>query len=220
MSVFGPRAQSRSTTLLLVAAVHGLIFWGIWRVRAPVAQEVETFASVMFFVPKAASQHTLAATTPGAVRGSRASRARRSLPSPPQQPQRAESATAITLPATPSARIDWSGQLAGIAQAELDKEAKARTQLSALTRRFELQPDPRNPGPATASTFRWYQAGIHHIDTRGSLPVLVLNDHCVMLMFIIPFCRIGHIESHGDLFDNAARVHDERLATPGPNEVP
>ena len=168
MSVFGPRAQSRSTALLLVAAVHGLIFWGIWRVRAPVAQEVETFASVMFFVPKAASQHTLAATTPGAVR---ASRARQSLSLPPQQPQPAESATAITLPATPSARIDWSGQLAGIAQAELDKEAKART-AAALTRRFELQPDPRDPGPATASSFRWYEAGIHHIDTRGSLPVL------------------------------------------------
>ena len=97
MFVFGPRAQSRSTTLLLVAAVHGLIFWGIWRVRAPVAHEVETFASVMFFVPKAASQHSLAATTPGAVLASRASRARRSLPSPPPQPQPDESATAITL---------------------------------------------------------------------------------------------------------------------------
>jgi hypothetical protein len=215
MSVFGPRAQSRSTTLLLVAAVHGLIWWGIWRARAPLAQEVETFASVMFFVPKAASQHTSAATP---ARALSTNRARQSLPA--RLPQPAESDTAIRLPAAPSARVDWSAQLAGIAQAELDKEAKAGKQLRALTRRFEVDPDPRNPGPRAAGSFRWYEAGIHHIDTRGSLPVLQLNDHCVMLMFIIPFCRIGHIETHGDLFDDAARIHDERLATPGPNEVP
>jgi hypothetical protein len=215
MSVFGPRAQSRCTTLLVVAAVHGLMLWGIWQVRTPAAKELETFASVMFFVPEAASQHTTAATTARAVS---ASRDRRSLPA--ARPQPAESVTSISQPATPSARIDWSGQLGGIAQAELDQEAKARKQLRALTRSFEVQPDPRNPGPAAASTFRWYGAGIHHIDTRGSLPVLQLNDHCVMLMFIIPFCRIGHIEVHGDLFDDAARVHDARLATPGPNEVP
>jgi hypothetical protein len=215
MSVLGPRAQSRSAALLVVAAVHGLMLWGIWQVRTPVAKEVETFASVMFFVPEAASQHPPAATTP---RAPGPSRPRQSLPAPPPQP--AESATALTLPATPSARIDWSGQLGGIAQAELDQEAKARKQLRALTRRFEVEPDPRNPGPAAASTFRWYEAGTHRIDTRGSLPVLHLNDHCVMLMFIIPFCRIGHIEIHGDLFDGAAKAHGDRLATPGPNEVP
>ena len=71
-----------------------------------------------------------------------------------------------------------------------------------------------------ASTGRYRQAELDKEENRGSLPVLVLNDHCVMLMFIIPFCRIGHIEIHGDLFDDAARIHDERLATPGPNEVP
>jgi hypothetical protein len=39
-------------------------------------------------------------------------------------------------------------------------------------------------------------------------------------MFVIPVCRIGHIEVHGDLFDGAAKAHSDRLATPGPNEVP
>ena len=42
----------------------------------------------------------------------------------------------------------------------------------------------------------------------------------VLLLFIIPACRIGHIEIHGDLFDGAATAHDERLATPRPNDVP
>ena len=69
----------------------------------------------------------------------------------------------------------------------------------------------RKTGPASSSV---------RIDTRGQLPVLVLNDHCALLMFIIPLCRIGHIESRGDLFDGAAAAHDSRLATPGPNDVP
>lgn len=215
MSVLGPRAQSRSTTLLVVAAVHGLMMWGIWQVRTPVAKEVETFASVLFFVPAAALQPPSAATTPQARSAGHA------RPSPASaQPQPTESGTAITPPATPAARIDWSAQLTAAARAELAKEENAGKQLAALTDKYVVAADPRDPGPAPASRFRWYEAGSHRIDTRGPLPVLQLNDHCVMLMFIIPFCRIGHIEIHGDLFDDAARIHDERLATPGPNEVP
>jgi hypothetical protein len=217
MSVLEPRAQSRSATLLLVAAAHGLVVWGIWQMRAPVDKEVETFASVMFFVPQPPSHRAPSASTSPARS---AIRPKQSIPAPVSQPQPAESGTAITLPAAPSSRIDWSAQLEATARAELDQEDKARKQLRALTRKFELEPDPRNPGRAPASTFHWYEAGIHHIDTRGSLPVLVLNDHCALLLFIIPACRIGHIESRGDLFDGAAAAHDERLATPRPNDVP
>jgi hypothetical protein len=215
MSVLGPRAQSRCTTLLVVVAVHGLVLWGIWRVRAPVDKEVATFASVMFFVPQAVSHRPPPTTTPPA---SSAKPAQRSIPAPVPQP--VESGAAITLPAAASARIDWSAQLEGAARTVLDQEEIARQQLGALTRRYVVAADPRNPGPAPASTFRWYEAGIHRIDTRGSLPVLVLNDHCALLMFIVPLCRIGHIEIHGDLFEGAAAAHDERLATPRPNDVP
>ncbi|HEY6454827.1 MAG TPA: hypothetical protein VIY90_06025 [Steroidobacteraceae bacterium] len=212
MSVFGPRAQSRSTALLFVAAAHGLFLWSIWRVQVPVAKEIESFTSVMFFLPKAVLRRTGVARAVGALRARPPFRV-------PQR-QTTESATAVTLPATPSARIDWSAQLAGIAQTELDKEAKADKQLRALTRRFAVEPDPRYPRLAPASTFHWYEAGTHRIDTRGQLPVLQLNDHCVLLMFIVPICRIGHVEIHGDLFDGAAKAHGDRLATPGPNEVP
>jgi hypothetical protein len=33
-------------------------------------------------------------------------------------------------------------------------------------------------------------------------------------------CAIGHIEAHGDLFEGAAAIHDEKLATPRPNDAP
>jgi hypothetical protein len=191
------------------------MLWGIWRARAPVAEEIESLASVMFFVPQPASRPTVPATTPLAPRADRIVRSHLVPAS-----QVAEATTAITLPATPPAPIDWPAQLQATARAEIDREDKARKQLREVTRKFEVDPDPRNPGRAPASSFRWYEAGMHRIDTRGSLPVLHLNDRCAMLMFVIPVCSIGHIEIHGDLFDGAAAVHDARLATPGPNEVP
>src|ERR1700735_2387803 len=131
MSVFGPRAQSRSATLLMVAAVHGLLLWAIGGVRAPADKEVETFASVMFFVPQAVSHRPAAATTPPARS---AERARRSIPAPAPQP--AIPARATTQPAAPTAGIDWSAQLTQAAGAELEKEEKARQQLGALTRKY------------------------------------------------------------------------------------
>ena len=147
MSVFGPRAQSRSTTLLVVAAVHGVVLWALWRVRVPVNREVETFASVLFFVPPASSHRTAAASTPPA---SGPNRPKQAIPAPVPQP--ADSGTAITLPATPAARIDWSGQLEAAARAELEQEDKARKQLRALTRRFEVDPDPRDARHASATS--------------------------------------------------------------------
>jgi hypothetical protein len=221
MSVLGPRVQSRSATLLIVLVAHGLLLWGIGRVRTPVTAEVETFVSMLSFVTQTPSQRMTASIPPAtgqsaATHQRAAGLSRRPLLVPPLQ----DSATAITLPTKPRMRIDWTAQLQGAARTEVDQEETARKQLRALTRRYEVDPDPRNPGLAPSRNYRWYEAGIHRIDTRGQLPVLVLNDRCVMLMFILPFCRIGHIEIHGDLFDGAAAVHDEKLSTPGPNEVP
>jgi hypothetical protein len=116
--------------------------------------------------------------------------------------------------------VDWSAQLAGAASAALDKEETARKQLDALTRKFRIEPDPRNPGAAPTSTFHWYEAGIHRIDTRGPLPVLHLNDRCALLLFVLPACLLGHMEARGDLFEGAATAHEERLAAPRPNDVP
>ena len=125
MSVLGPRAQSRSATLLIAVAVHGLILWAIWRVRVPVAEEVESFASVMFFLPQAVVPRTLAPAAPIA------SDARQASPAASQL-QPAQSTTDLTLPATPGPPIDWSAQLASGARAELDLEEQARKQLELL----------------------------------------------------------------------------------------
>jgi hypothetical protein len=233
----GSRIPSRTTVLLVVAAVYGLAGWLLWRVRAPMQPEVETFASVLFFIPEAASSRSgtsVSQISDQAPRRRPAGHASSSLTASPGSPAHstrqsplvllpppADSGTAITLPTTAGANVDWTAQLAGAANAALDQEQKARKRLDTVTRKFVVEePDPRNPTRVPSSAFRWYDAGIHRIDTRGPLPVLHLNDHCVMILFIMPACLIGHIDIHGDLFEGAAAAHDARLATPGPNDVP
>jgi hypothetical protein len=213
------RISSRPATLVLVTAAHMAALWLIWEVRTPPDREVESLTSVMFFVPDATPEEH-SAETAVAHPIIRATPSRQ--PRPPQAPQWPDTGTAITLPPTPSpgAGVDWSAQLAGAARAELDQEETTRKQLAALTRQYVIEPDPRNPGAAPASTFRWYDAGIHRIDTRGPLPVLHLNDRCALILFVLPACLIGHIETHGDLFEGAAAAHEERIATPRPNDVP
>jgi hypothetical protein len=210
--------SARLFMVLVVVAAHGLVLWLFWRVRAPVIDEVETFTSLMFFVP---APQPAAPAAPVTHRAGRAAAIGNTSPAAPVAlPPPPDTGTAITLPAPPGAGVDWSAQLPGAAQAELDNEKKLHEQLGALLRKFRIEDDPRNPHPAPSSSFRWYDAGIHRIDTRGPLPVWHLNDRCVMLAFIFPACAIGHIEAHGDLFDGAAAAHAEKLATPRPNDVP
>jgi hypothetical protein len=211
------RVPTRTAIAVLVVAAHVLVLWMFWRARAPEDVEVETFTSILFFVP-APSQ---GARQPTKVSPDRPSRAAATTPQaqvvlqPPADPS-----TAITVPVPPAARVDWSAQLTGAAQATLENEKKTGEQLGALLRKFRIEDDPRNSHPAPSSSFRWYDAGIHRFDTRGALPVWHLNDHCVIVALIFAACALGHIEIHGDLFEGAAAVHDEKLATSRPNEAP
>jgi len=218
----------RSAIALLILAAHGLALWLCSRTPVPVAAEVETFTSIMFFVP-GASQGAPGPSLQPAAPTSAASAAHAAGRPPavaiaPQAPAAllppAATSTAITLPAPPAAGVDWSEELTGAAKTTLENERKASEQLGALLRKFRIEEDPRNPGRTGQGGFRWYDAGIHRLDTRGFLPAWHLNDRCVLVAFIFAACAIGHIEIHGDLFDGAAAAHDETLAAPRPNDAP
>jgi len=43
-------------------------------------------------------------------------------------------------------------------------------------------------------------------DRSTGLPVLWINDHCVMITLLV-FCGIGHIEANGDLFKHMRDPH-------------
>jgi hypothetical protein len=215
------RVRARFTCVLLVAAVHVLAFLAILQIHVAPVQEVEGFTTVAFFLPAAPhAPATQVFAAPGI---------RRSVPGPtvqvPSEPE--GQSTAITLPshvatqpAAVSSKIDWYGQLEAAAAATLASDERHERQLGALVRPYQPEHDPGNPSATDLKDFRWYDAGVHRIDTRGPVPVLHLGDRCVLIAFVVPVCAIGHIETYGDLFDNAARVHDERLATAGPNTVP
>lgn len=203
---------SRITAILLVAAAHGLALRAFWRVPVQEVEEAETFTSILIPVPSPA--------TPRGAFHARRIPTTAAAPSAPSVRQ-ADSTTAITLPAAvPGAGVDWRAELAGAADAALQKEQRARELAGALTRKYVVAPDPRNPGRTTIREFRWYEAGIHRIDTRAPIPGLWLNDHCVLIAFVMPACKIGHIEIHGDLFDKRAIALDEYEATARPNDAP
>lgn len=218
MALWSSRIPSRTATLLIVAVAHGLVPWMIWREAGPRADDIETIAAVMFFLPEpsGAVSQPAAAATPSAKARSASVQHPRLVPTP----QFTDSSTAITLPAIPGAATDWSIELSAAADATLKKEKQARDQLGVFMRKFVLEPDPRNPGQTGNRKFRWYEAGIHRLDTRSPIPVLHVNDHCVLVAFIVPACALGHIESHGDLFKNMVTVLDEHEATARPNDVP
>ena len=205
--------------MLVVVAVHGLVLWGLYRQRAPPPGEPEAFTSVLFFLPDESNTAIRPSRPKESARVVGPTTSATQLPLFPL-PQPPTSSTAITLPANPAPTVDWYAQIPDAADSELDNEERALRQRGALTRKYVVPDDARNRHPHPASGFRWYDAGIHRIDTRGSIPVLHLNDRCVLVGFLIPFCLIGHIEIHGDLFDHMAEEQDDKVGTARPNDVP
>jgi hypothetical protein len=216
--------MSRPTALMLVASVHLLVLYAFWRVQVPLAAQGETFTSLLFWLPRQTAPHP----TPERRAPLTPERSRLADPKSDdlqwqpllQSPPSSDTSNAITLPSDQRAHIDWSAQLAVAAKAEVDGEKRAAQQRGALTRQYDLEEDPLDPNRDGDQSFHWYDAAIHRIDTRGPLPILHLNQRCVMLLFILPACAIGHIESRGDLFQNMAATLDERSRTTRPNDVP
>jgi hypothetical protein len=213
--------RSRTTTLLVVAAAHGLVFWVIWRIQAPQLEETETFTSTLFLVPATSRDRIYPArTAPRAISGARHASLTPAEQSAPV-PQAPDATPAVTRPpAVPGAGVDWYAQLTGAADSTLRKAQQAHDQSGILTRKYRMEADPLNPGRTAHREFRWYDAGIHRIDTRALIPGLWLNDHCVLIAFVMPACKIGHIEIHDDLFKNMFTVLEENETAARPNDAP
>jgi hypothetical protein len=55
----------------------------------------------------------------------------------------------------------------------------------------------------------------YEFDQSTGLPILWINDHCVMVTVMV-FCAIGHIEANGEMFKDMRDYLDERLTNPLP----
>jgi hypothetical protein len=110
-------------------------------------------------------------------------------------------------PQTAPPAIDWEheAELAarnGVADAEKQKNYRDLSVLSAeqLSWAKKNHMQPAAPGiPWTHPRFEF--------DAQTGLPVFWINDHCVLVMLMV-FCGIGHIEAEGNLFKHMGDPHD------------
>ena len=171
--------RPRTLALATVALAHVVVIFIIVSSR-PLARLVDSSESlVMILLPQTAPRPET--TTP-------ARPARR--PAQPAagtaQPQSAtiESIAPVGLPP-----VDWQLELEGAAKAKAD-----------ATPWQSVVPKPK---AKPKKEFGWSRAHTHRIDRGepGELPVLHLGEHCVLIGFLIPACRLGKIPPRGDLFD-------------------
>jgi hypothetical protein len=114
---------------------------------------------------------------------------------------------AITLPpeAPPRPSVDWQREAELAVQnavADAEREGKFRD-LSSLTplqldwiKRNHMEPAP--PGIA------WKRPRVEI--TPGGLPIIWINERCVLVIVMV-FCGIGHIEADGGLFNHMRDSH-------------
>jgi len=132
-------------------------------------------------------------------RGVELKRSRAPRHEPP--PERAFPHDVISLPDTAHRPppVDWAREADASVQdslAEQDKESSYRN----LSRLSAAQLDwvRRNQMVPMSPSFQWDH---RRRDNGNPLGVIWIGQHCA-LVWLIPFCRIGHIEANGELFEH------------------
>jgi hypothetical protein len=114
----------------------------------------------------------------------------------PEKPESTESE--ITAPIS----VDWAKEAERAAAHRIEADEEADRRASALSPR--RGPSVGAHAPAAAPSFGWDPAHTHRVEPipDGGL-VVNLNDRCAIVVkfpFVMPGCKIGKIESRGDLF--------------------
>jgi hypothetical protein len=122
---------------------------------------------------------------------------------PPPKPTSPLSSTTTNTPEELPPNIDWDKEAelaAKNAVANADKQNTNRN-LSALSP-AQLEWVRQNHLEAAPPGIPWKYRRIEVAE--GGFPIIHINDHCVAipLLVMMVFCKIGHIEPKGDLFDH------------------
>lgn len=106
------------------------------------------------------------------------------IPVPPVTTAPLESSAPVALPP-----VDWQQEMQDTAK----KKGDATPWRSVVP----------NPDKKPKHEFKWDRAHTRRIevDEETRIPVLNLNDHCALIFFLVPGCRIGKIKPNGELFD-------------------
>jgi len=123
------------------------------------------------------------------------------------RPEPSENAAATTPPDEP--KIDWDKEAELAAQSALAEAARENgyRNLSALSPE-QLAWVRQNQMEAAAPGIAWKYRRVEI--TEGGFPIIHINDHCVAipLLLMMVFCKIGHIEANGKLFEHMRDPHD------------
>jgi Type II secretion system (T2SS), protein G len=191
------RQPSRYLALSIVAGLHlvAIMLFALHdatRVRhvLPHEQAPEFFVSFPEF-----GAGTIDERSPPEPDRSRSTTARSNAPAPPAERVR----SSITAPSSQSRAIheppiDWSMELKRSSQALLDREEdKARRE--AMFGGHPEVPEGLRPPPPGGEEFAWsYRA------RRFEGGVVRINEHCALILGLIPVCQIGKIPVRGELF--------------------
>ena len=109
-------------------------------------------------------------------------------------------------PPAPPPEIDWQHEAEvaardGVAAAEKEKDYR---DLSALSR-AQLNWSRQNHMVRAPPGIEWTHPRLQFMP--NGLPIFWINDHCVLVTVLV-FCSIGHIEANGKLFDHMRDPHD------------
>jgi hypothetical protein len=184
----------RPLILLGVLASHAVIVLLLVRAaRQPIPPQNESYQPLVLMYLRDGARTIAQAVTP-----------RRPAVSPRAVPR----ARAANPQPEPPATIDWEheAELAarnGVAEAEKQKNYRDLSALSGaqLTWIRSNHMEPAAPG------IPWTHPRFEFDEHSGGLPVFWINDHCVLVMLMV-FCRVGHIEPSGDLFSHMGDAHD------------
>jgi hypothetical protein len=223
----GARARSRTLALLIVAAAHVVVLEMIWRAHSPAPEESEDFVMTALFIaprPSHGPGQPKLTKGPGVgvakqPRSSRSSALRAAMPEATSSaPDEATSAPAV--PSTPGQNIDWGAQISTVADAVMAQDEVTQRQRSALMRKFVLAADPSDATARMPTRFRWSNIDADHDGTRNWMSTLHLDEHCVLVGFVIPECAIERIKTPSSDLEWQEQKHEATLVTPGPNSVP
>ena len=195
----------RPLIFLAVLMIHIVIVLLVIRaVRIPVLLPTSMNKSLMLLLLR----HNVDPTTSVSARRHPAGQPRSATLEPSPSKPRTASPDATSIAAEPP-KIDWETEAELAAQsavANAGRESHYRN-LSALSpeqlswvRQNHLE--QANPG------IPWKYRRVEV--TAGGFPIIHINDNCVAipLLMMMVFCKIGHVESKGDLFEHMRDPHD------------
>lgn len=188
----------RPLVFVLVFVTHAAVIVVFSHVEPQIHFSKPIYEPLVFLLLSHKRQSTAHLATPPATTPPKAKLPKRQLPEPSP-----DNAITVTPETQPSAKIDWDHESQWAVQNALTNAEKERNyrDLAALSweqLKWVRENQLVHAAPGIPWTYRRVEV------TKSGFPLIHINDHCVVipLLMMMVFCKIGHIEPNGDLFQH------------------